>query len=641
MKLKRIIIKLFFCFVLAMLFASIKLVKVNSLVEFTEVNIVRSYETDKTSYKTVEGTTNFQGSTNNQLIHTFIQKQTSTSKVVTWAVKKDGGALGRETLASICIDYEKNHPDYEVIGGINADQFTLGFGSSILDSGKDFYNTQPYYPMIADQEGWFIMTSLPVNGAGNVLYLHTDGRSNPIERHKLNLNNGDKKILGPFLYILDSTGARIKKYQLSGVNETPKDNETSVYACYNTKDDIYKDVKVKSEFEEKNIFVIKNADRCYPSNSIDYVQKDQNAQNAFFGKGVITEVTDSTTLSYGDFAIVTKDFNLINDLDKGVEVIVQYEIEDEDGQIESAIGFHTVQRENGVDRTLAAGDSYNNRKYPRSVIGSTENGEIFLLAIDGLQERIGAPGAHFDEINAILRYYGVTNAYQMDGGGSVTACIRNDKGGFDVVNHPSDGSSRRVLSAVLLVEEKKPKIDLLVSDVTLDNITIQYNLSKSNYSIESLIFIIDNQEYNLNISGESELELNVERGKKYNYSYKYVYSEEGLLKETNVDGEIYLPLIPPKLTLTRNGDTFYIDIEDKDKTLINYYLVIGEDTYSFTDNILKVDLYDSVLLGYSFNNGNKVIYRTIIHPESSILNALNNLHSHELNDITLTNIFNE
>ena len=73
MKLKRIIIKLIFCFVLAMLFASIKLVKVNSLVEFIEVNIVRSYETDKTSYKTVEGTTNFQGSTNNQLIHTFIQ----------------------------------------------------------------------------------------------------------------------------------------------------------------------------------------------------------------------------------------------------------------------------------------------------------------------------------------------------------------------------------------------------------------------------------------------------------------------------------------------------------------------------------------------------------------------------------------
>ena len=104
-----------------------------------------------------------------------------------------------EFESSVHATYEKNHPDYEVIGGINADQFTLGFGSSILDSGKDFYNTQPYYPMIADQEGWFIMTSLPVNGAGNVLYLHTDGRSNPIERHKLNLNNGDKKILGPFL----------------------------------------------------------------------------------------------------------------------------------------------------------------------------------------------------------------------------------------------------------------------------------------------------------------------------------------------------------------------------------------------------------------------------------------------------------
>lgn len=641
MKLRCLLIKSISCFILLLIIVCFKAIKVNSLVLFTEVNIVRSYETDKTSYKTVEGTTDFQGNTNSQLIHTFVQKQTSTSKVVTWAVKKDGGALGRETLAGICLDYEKNHPDYEVIGGINADQFTLGFGPSILDSGKDFYNTQPYYPMIADQEGWFIMTSLPVNGAGNVLYLHTDGRSNPIERHKLNLNNGDKKILGPFLYILDENDTRIKKYQLSGVNETPKDNETSVYACFNTSEDIYKDVNVKSEFDRNNIFVIKNAERCYPSNSIDYVQKNQNAQNAFFGKGVITEVTNKTTLSYGDFAIVTKDNNLIDDLDKGVKIIVQYEIEDEDGQIESAIGFHTVQRENDVDRTLTAGDSYNNRKYPRSVIGSTENGEIFLLAIDGLQERIGAPGAHFDEINAILRYYGVTNAYQMDGGGSVTACIRNDKGGFDVVNHPSDGSSRRVLSAVLLVEEKKPKLDLLVSDVTSEKVTLQYNLSKSNYSIESLIFTIDNKEYTLNKNEESELDLDIERGKRYNYSYKYIYNEEGIEKEKLVEGEIYIPLIPPKLTLTRINDTFYIDIIDIDNTIINYYLVIGEDTYNFTGNTLKVDLYDKVVLGYSFNNGEKAVYRIIIHPESNILNALDNLYNQELNDINQTNMFNE
>ena len=55
----------------------------------------------------------------------------------------------------------------------------------------------------------------------------------------------------------------------------------------------------------------------------------------------------------------------------------------------------------------------------------------------------------------------------------------------------------------------------------------------------------------------------------------------------------------------------------------------------------EVDLYDKVVLGYSFNNGEKAVYRITIHPESNILNALDNLYSQELNDLNQTNMFNE
>lgn len=279
----------FLILVLLVIFVFMVSTKVNAVTTFKEVETLRSYETNKSSYASIKGITNFNGEDYSQLIHIFSQKLSKTSKVVTWAVKKDSGALSRETLAAICADYEKLHPDYEVIGGINADQFTLGFGSSILDAGKDYYNTQPYYPMIADNEGWFVMTSLPVRGGGNICFINNSDNviDAPLVRRSLNLNHGNLKIAQLSLYILDEEGNKIKKYRLTGVNETPKDNESSVFACYNTSENIYKDVKIKSEYPVDNIFIVNDAERCYPSNSISYTQKETDAQDAFFGKGYI------------------------------------------------------------------------------------------------------------------------------------------------------------------------------------------------------------------------------------------------------------------------------------------------------------------------------------------------------------------
>ncbi len=51
---------------------------------------------------------------------------------------------------------------------------------------------------------------------------------------------------------------------------------------------------------------------------------------------------------------------------------------------------------------------------------------------------------------AVLKYLGVVEAYQMDGGGSVTMIVRRNND-FMVVNSPSDGRPRSVLSALLFV----------------------------------------------------------------------------------------------------------------------------------------------------------------------------------------------
>ena len=50
-------------------------------------------------------------------------------------------------------------------------------------------------------------------------------------------------------------------------------------------------------------------------------------------------------------------------------------------------------------------------------------------------------GMNFDECNATLKHYGVVEAYQQDGGGSVTAIIRDNYGGFTITSSSSDSPS--------------------------------------------------------------------------------------------------------------------------------------------------------------------------------------------------------
>mgnify|MGYP003318137865 CR=1 FL=1 len=53
-------------------------------------------------------------------------------------------ALIFDLLKKIAEDYEKNHPGWKVIGGINADQYCWGYGSEAT-SGYDLLENRPYY----------------------------------------------------------------------------------------------------------------------------------------------------------------------------------------------------------------------------------------------------------------------------------------------------------------------------------------------------------------------------------------------------------------------------------------------------------------------------------------------------------------
>lgn len=80
---------------------------------------------------------------------------------------------------------------------------------------------------------------------------------------------------------------------------------------------------------------------------------------------------------------------------------------------------------------------------PRSAIGLTPDGDVALVVVDGRQKDYSA-GFTLSELAAFLVKLGVTDAMNLDGGGSATLVV-----GRTVVNRPSDGGPRAVSNALL------------------------------------------------------------------------------------------------------------------------------------------------------------------------------------------------
>jgi hypothetical protein len=88
-------------------------------------------------------------------------------------------------------------------------------------------------------------------------------------------------------------------------------------------------------------------------------------------------------------------------------------------------------------------------RHPRSVIGRTRSGDIWLVAIDGRSTM--SAGASLLETATIMQRLGCVDAMNLDGGGSTTFNL------FGLtINRPSDGIERAVANGVL-VKGPRPK----------------------------------------------------------------------------------------------------------------------------------------------------------------------------------------
>ena len=445
----------------------------------------------------------------NQKINVFEMKTDGiNSKLVSWAMQTGKGSYARNGLSIIAEDYEEKHPGWIVVAGINGDQYYTKYGSGLGADGSFYYPNQPYYPMIIDGERRF-----PVTPTGN-------SASNYVGIANNNSNDSfvpASQLSNVKIEVLNESDEVIYIHDVNKINESPNEGETSVWFAHPSTESNYDYVKYDVS-SDKDLYVIEMADLAYMNNSRTFT--NIGGIDSLFGRGTITLLTKNQTIDKWQIAIDTNDNTLRSNLSLNTKVRIQYYYENEEmNKVESSFGYHSAQRENNIDIKTKA--DYDARRYNRSIFGKKADGTYVLMTV----AKGTYSGTTQDESNAILKQFGVTDAYQQDGGGSVTAIVRNEYGTFDIVNESSDSGvkQRSILSGCFFVI-RDPGYISYQKDSTRTSITITKTNNYNDEYISNVVATINGKEYklendNLTIEGledDTEYKINLTYDVKIN-----------------------------------------------------------------------------------------------------------------------------
>ena len=444
-----------------------------------------------------------------------------SSKLVSWSVTSGNKKYTRQTLDVIAKDYEEKHPGWIVVGGINGDQYTTGFGSDVGAGSSHFY-PQTYYPLIMDGE-----SRIPIT-VQNSSAMHVGFANDGSENSLIPASNVRCFVLS----IVDEYKNVIAKFDINKINEAPGTNEITAWSTYMSisKADTYVNQEISTT---NNVYVVENPELAYMNNSATYI----GGVNSLFGKGTITKVTNSVVLTSNQFAIETTNPEVIAALSEGKRIIVDAEFENEAlNKVEASTGFHSVHRMNGVDQPLVH-TGYDGTRYSRAIIGKKADGTYVLFTADVANDpndtRTRYVGLNFDECNAALKHYGVTEAYQMDGGGSVTSIYRDENGEFVISNYVRDGVRANMTGLLFVVRD--PQVS--VKEITHNSVTLKQEVLAGGITstIEDLTLSYNGQTYKFDENGEvtvSGLEENTE------YEFALSYNAKKVSQDGTETGEV-------------------------------------------------------------------------------------------------------
>lgn len=524
------------------------------------------------------GYTNDNIPTNKQQVNVFEMKTDGAySKIVNWAIASGNSGYRRATLADIAKDYELNHPGWIVLGGINADQYAMteNYGGS----GVPVY-PQPYYPVSIDGERRFV-TGL-FGTTSNFVGLTNNGENNPFIY--------ESSIDGYYLYIYNENNELIDKVKIEGLNKDASTSGTTVWMAYQKLHSDKTGTHIEPSVSGNNLFVVDNAELAYISQAPEY----RGLDFAGFGKGVVTNETTSHTVKEGQIVVQTNDPKVISYISgkQNIKIVVQGNYTNDNlNNVECSAGFHSAQRLNDKDVETTA--SYDTQSYSRSIFGRKADGTYALVTID--LKSLEFKGTTQDESNAILKSYGIVEAYQQDGGGSVTAVLRNEIGTFDTVNTVKDGSVRTIFNGLFFVV-RDPGFTLHPLYNTRNSIKVKLVENDNTQYIKNAKVTVDGKTYDMD---GNELVID---GLKENTEYEVIYTFDMLDEKTKeyktvsyssrtITKSFQMPSSGFKFTnVNKNEVTITRSNNNKSSWFKNIQVMINNETYNMgSDYELKVE----------------------------------------------------
>ena len=487
-------------------------------------------------------------------------------RIVTWGMDTlmNGKDYRAGTTMDIAKNYEQQHPGYKVIAGVNGDFFAnRGFTTS---AGKNVASAtnEPLNTFIADGEAF--KSVVMANPDHAVIGFREDrtytyhigtiyGKNNEVIYFDdyyagTGVNRGDNAPTfseNPYFTInelkmeanvyrqtktLDPNGVNIFWY---GVFD---DVDVTGYTVW---------VGTVDRKSVPNDGFNKTFIGRHPSDETQHAMEYNLDYTHYYLRGRLMQQEDITTISSVDenrFYVVTKNQDVINELDRKTEVKVQYELTGDWADVTSTMGVIFPFLING-ERTgyvaetgspNAVMSNYLTENKPKPAIGFKADGTcVFFFMGPGSYSGVTQGGPSGVEMTEVMEKMGLVDAFCLDGGGSASIIAIDENGDLKELNTPTDpGGTRSVANAILMVVEES---NLELESSTATTATFHQSAPMADSTLTSANVVINNQSYEL-VEGSVTVN-NLKPNTKYEYYFEYTYELDGIIRSTKTNVETF------------------------------------------------------------------------------------------------------
>ena len=508
-------------------------------------------------------------------------------EIVSWSMQGDQ-QWEFKGMTALATDFEKNNPDYIVVGGVNGDFYdwhtTLDYPNS--GNGIESQNGELIRAVRSGREAIGFKNN---NDNDQIVYA-----SNTFNAFSTN----------PFLTIYNEDGTILKEIELNGVNlSNLEEGQTSAYFpsleivyLYDENGNhilnSYSEWAIKERILHSPTLAEGNSYFVLDGEKVIY----QAAEGSYYGKGKITNVNDNSIVGKNSFAIVTKNNELLDLLNENVSIRVQYKVVDSElAKADNLMGSGHILMKDGEFVDYYAEEYYSTRA-PRTIVACKADGTVCLLTMDGRQPGENYYGTNQQEINEILTQLGIDDAYLMDGGGSSTFFVRENES-FIIKNSPSDGGQRSVSNGFLIVTKKDDSVKIKSIESKTSSLTFTLDDEAMSDDITACHIVLNGEKKSF-VNGEVTFEnLNSNTSYEYHLSYDTEYYKN--IATTTVLSAKTLKKVPTVTLgeITEDDKYFYptCSVEDPDRAVQMIEIILTNAKTSKKVSSVLVDPTDDSL----------------------------------------------